>query len=123
MKSVTSEHAIQKEILEFLAYNRIFAWRNNTGAALGTYVTRKTGELHKRYIRYGTTGSPDILGCLPDGKFLGIEVKRARGKLTIFQREFLDKLSKNNAVAFVAYDLDDVIRELRARKYLSLKNT
>lgn len=60
-----SEGAIVRGILDWLQLSGIVAWRNNTGAA-------KSPD-GKRFIRFGEPGSPDIIGCLPDGRLLAIE--------------------------------------------------
>lgn len=55
-------------------------WRNNTGA-----LRDATGQL----IRFGLKGSADILGIVgPAGRFLAIEVKAPRGRLSEHQQNF-----------------------------------
>ena len=52
---------------------------------------------------------PDVLGILPDGRFLGIEVKSKNGKQSYYQRAFQDKCDRLGALYILAYSLDDVI--------------
>lgn len=81
----------------------IYCWRNNTGAV-------KTGS---RFIRFGYTGSSDILGICPDGRFLAVECKREKGGvLSDKQREFLSHIKANGGVAIVANNLETLIKEL-----------
>lgn len=93
------EKDIQKQILEYLPYIGIFAWRTNSG------VIFYGGHAH----RMAPPGTADIIGIMPDGRFLGIEVKRPKGVVSAVQKEFLEKITSRGGVAFVAYSLDDVI--------------
>ena len=56
--------------------------RMNSGAA-------KVGG---RFIRFGFTGCPDVLGQLKDGRLLGVEVKGPTGKLRPEQSVFLERI-------------------------------
>lgn len=62
----------------------------------------------------GPEGSSDIIGILPDGKFIGIECKRPGQKATDVQKNFLRTISENHGVAFVATSIEDVQSELDA---------
>lgn len=105
------ERDIQSAILEYLHAKRIFCWRNNSGMQFLPYTNRE-GKSRMRALRIGLPGSSDILGCLPDGRFLAIEVKRPGNKPTIEQQEFLDNIASRGGVAFVATSIDDVIAKL-----------
>lgn len=71
--------------------------------AKGTY--RKGGK-------WAISGVSDILGILPDGRFLAIEVKRPGGKASAKQLEFIEQITSRGGVAFVADSTDVVRREL-----------
>jgi len=104
---MASEHDIQTAILQFLKFNGIYCWRNNSGKLV-------TGQgRFRRMVTIGKAGLPDIIGLLKNGQFLGIEVKREGGKLTDLQRETIEELKKNGAKCFVAYSITDVQRELK----------
>lgn len=60
-------------------------------------------------------GVSDILGVLPDGKFLAIEVKTPTGRVSDHQQKFIDKVNASGGVAFVARSLDDVLDTLGLR--------
>lgn len=97
------ESEIQAKIMQWLEYNKIFAWVNKTQ---GTFdPARKKFRRNSKQLK----GVPDILGILPDGRFLGIEVKRKGGKLRPEQAEFITNGNKRGAVCFVAYSLEDVL--------------
>jgi len=62
----------------------------------------------------GTKGVPDILGIYK-GRFLGIEIKTASGKVRPEQEAFLENIRENGGIGFVARNLDDVIDNLGLR--------
>ena len=93
------ETEIQSQILTYLSFMGVEAWRNNVG--------RRGG------IRFGVKGMPDIEGCLPDGRYLGIEVKTAKGKLSEDQVRFHKRILRNNGVIFVARSLDEARTKLK----------
>jgi hypothetical protein len=91
------ETEIQKEILQYLKLRNIYCWRNNAGLVI-----------KGRVIHMSPAGSPDIIGVMPDGRFLGIEVKQPRKDLTDKQAEFMAKLRDNKAYCFVAHSVSEV---------------
>ncbi len=105
MPEQSTEHAIQLQIMEYLALKGIFAWRNNSG----TLRDRRGIP-----VRFGKVGSSDILGVAPDGKFLAIEVKRPKGTwgLQPAQEEFMTEVLKRGGYAGVATCPEDVDRIL-----------
>ena len=95
------EGDIQKGILELLFWKGIFAWRNNT---TGVYdPTRKSFRKSNNLL-----GVSDILGILPDGRFLAIEVKSKVGRVSLEQTTFLENINRNGGLAFVARSISDV---------------
>lgn len=103
-----SESAIQREI--YLAIGSrpdVRLWRANAGKA---YVRTSTGF---RTVQMNLPGCPDLIGWLaPAGRFLGIEVKAARGGLRQAQKAFRDALTRMGGLYIVARSVDDVTREL-----------
>lgn len=79
--------------------------RMNSGAGKLQYGTAKSSQ----FIRFGFPGMPDVLGQLPDGRLLAIEVKRPSGKVTDEQAAFLEKAGRSGALAFVARSVSDVL--------------
>lgn len=99
------EIIIQKAILIYLQHLNIFAWRNNN-----------TGLFDPRTQSYRAAplkGISDIIGILPDGRFLAIEVKTKKGKTTQEQLDFLNNIQYNGGVACVARNIEDVIECLK----------
>ena len=98
------EAAALCEVLKALRTHPAVSWceRMNSGAA-------KVGG---RFIRFGFTGCPDVLGQLKDGRLLGVEVKGLTGKLRPEQAVFLERIRGAGGVAFMARDCSDVIHAL-----------
>lgn len=98
------EAAALCEVLKALNAHPAVAWceRMNSGAA----------RVGGRFIRFGFTGCPDVLGMLRDGRLLGVEVKAPKGKLRPEQAVFLERIRSGGGVSFVARDCRDVLREL-----------
>jgi VRR-NUC domain len=92
------ESVIQAQIMQYLAYKRIFHYRNNSGGFI---------DANKHFYRFGTPGSPDIIAVI-DGQFVGIEVKTPKGKLSEHQKEFKKNLEAVGGRYIVAYSLDDL---------------
>lgn len=95
------ERDIQKTILDYLKLKKIFAWKSNTVG-----IKKENGK----YIPAGMRGVSDIIGILPGGRFLAIEVKRDRKQLlSPYQEIFMENIRAQGGIAFVAYGLDDVM--------------
>jgi len=88
------ESWIKAEILEYLKSQDIFHWVHQAGKIPG-----------RRLIKVGIA---DIIGVLPGGRTLAIEVKTAKGRLTPEQHKFITEVNANGGLAFVARSLDDV---------------
>ena len=97
------EREIQRVILDWLKLQGIFAWRQNTGA-----VTEG-----KRFIRFSIPGCADILGVLPGGRFLALEVKRPGHPPTPEQYAFLRSIERAGGLAAVVTSLEDAMAVLR----------
>ena len=98
------EAAALVEVLKTLRAHSMVAWaeRINSGAA----------RIGGRFVRFGWTGCPDVMGQLKDGRLLGVEVKDAKGRLRPEQTIFLERIRAAGGVAFMASDCRDVLREL-----------
>lgn len=95
------EAKLKTDIIEYLKFLGIFCWNNRN---VGVYNPK-----YGKYIPSTVKGVSDIIGILPNGKFLAIEIKVKPNKLTEHQKWFLEQIKKNNGVAIVAYNLTDVI--------------
>lgn len=103
------EGALQKVILDYLRILKIPVWKINT---VGVYV-----QARNTYIPSPNKGISDIIGILPDGKFLAIEVKIKPNKPSTEQLAFLETVTKSGGRAGVVYSLKDVQQLLLAYGY------
>lgn len=105
---------LTKQILNFLFLEGVFAWRNSVGAASGTYVT-KDGEVKQRFMRMGLPGSSDIIGIMPGGKFLAVEVKVGRDRLRPEQEGFLENVRRLGGTALVVKTYEEFLELWKSR--------
>jgi len=109
MKTHLLEKDIQRQIVDYLRLKKIYCWVNKT---TGTF------DPIKQIYRAGTTfkGVSDILGILPGGKFLAIEVKMGHNTASPEQKDFIENINQKGGLAFIAYSLDEVIKVLKELK-------
>lgn len=100
-----SETALMKSILGALQLRykkKAFFWRNNSGAT----KTESGG-----FVRFGSPGSPDILGILsPGGRLVALEVKTPKGKTSPLQESWLEEARALGALAGVVRSIDDAFQ-------------
>ena len=107
---MTPEGRILTDCLRYLKVRGIYHWRNSTGA-----VQIRPGQ----WYRFGKVGSSDILGVLPDGKILAVEVKAKRGRLTPEQREFLETVRGLGGFAVCVKSWKELDLTLRREGYVA----
>jgi Holliday junction resolvase len=93
------EFEIQRDIMLYLMSVGIFAKRIATQGLRG-------GRANP------AKGCPDILGVLPGGRSLMIEVKTKRGRLNADQEKWLHEASQVGALVIVAESLADVVNAI-----------
>jgi hypothetical protein len=71
-------------------------------------------RIGNRFVKFGFTGCPDVLGQLRDGRLLGVEVKASKGKLRPEQSIVLERINTAGGLGFVARNCNDVISKLGA---------
>lgn len=117
------EAQIQAAIIDYLAVERIWHKRMNSGAVVSQYKGKS------RMIRYGEAGMADILATpmfkRTDGvhivvmKFivpLWIEVKTAKGKQTEAQELFQKEVESQGHFYIIARSIEDVRNFLEAHR-------
>jgi hypothetical protein len=105
---MTPEGAIVKECLEYLQLRGIYAYRQNTGAAV--YQGR---DGKKRMVKFGKRGASDIVGVMPGGRFIVVECKAAKGRLSEYQEQFLNDIKRMGGLAIVARSAADIEAALK----------
>lgn len=107
--SIVPEKVIQAHILSFLQFIGVYAWRNQS-----TGVYDPTRKVFRRPMsKHAIKGVSDILGILPDGRFLAIEVKSATGYASNEQKSFLEAIKANGGVSMIARSMPEVEQALR----------
>ncbi len=80
-------------------------WRQNVG------VLRNENGVP---IRFGLcVGSSDLIGITPDGRFLAIETKTAKGRIRPEQQRFIDAVREKGGIAGIARSPEDALDLLR----------
>lgn len=98
-----SEAEIKRAIMTFLHYHKVFCWVNES---VGIYDAKR-GIYRKKNSLFQKKGVADILGIYK-GRPLAIEVKSAKGVLSIEQREFLEEFIYQGGIGFCARNIRDV---------------
>ena len=105
---MNKETSIQNAILLALSQAGCTVWRNETaGAWVGRVIHKDSGGTvtlaNTRMFKAGLcTGSSDIIGITPDGRFLAVEVKTSLGRLSSEQKRFITAVNRAGGVAGVA---------------------
>ena len=93
--------------MDYLHFRQIFCWQNASGSFARVY-RRKDDSLGRSFFKAGHPGLSDIIGIMPDGRFLAIEVKAEKGRVAPHQQEFIDSINARGGVAFVARSVHEV---------------
>lgn len=82
---------------------------------LVTKFTTGQGLTHQGYpIRFGNPGWADIIGALPDGRFLAVECKTGRGRMAHHQAAFREAVIARGGVHIEARDRAGAMAEIQS---------
>ena len=96
------EKDVQRQIMNWLGWNKIFCYRQNTGGF------KRDGHFYK----FGSVGAPDIIAII-GGKYIGIEIKGANGgKQSENQKKFQRELEAAGGEYLLVHSLDDTIKKV-----------
>jgi hypothetical protein len=109
---MTPETLVRNAVCAELKRRGIFFWINDS---VGIYNAAR-GTFMRSNNPFRIKGTADILGILPGGRFLAIELKSKRGTLSPDQKAFLDRINQDGGLAFMARSPDDVITQLETIK-------
>ena len=105
-RSRGKETDLVRQVLDYLALRKVWAWRVNVGA-----LRDSTG----RVVFFGAKGHPDIIARLKpvgytgfSGRVVWIECKSPKGKMSEAQKEWREKAITYGDLFIVARSLDDV---------------
>lgn len=107
---MTPETRLKRLICSYLKlkHRDIYFWVTDR---IGIYDA-KVGAFRRNVDPHRIKGISDILGIMPNGKLLAIEVKTKAGKLSVEQKIFLDEINKRGGLAFMARSIEDVTSNL-----------
>jgi hypothetical protein len=111
---VSTEKSVQAAVLDYLntlPYTK--AWRQNRGAMLSEYTSKRTGITKKRMVKFGIPGQSDISGICR-GWRLDIEIKRAGEVPTKNQAIYLATMTGIGGIALWCDSLRSCVEKLRA---------
>jgi hypothetical protein len=97
-----AEKEIQTEVLHYLKENGWLAFKNHTGGI------RRSGQAT---VTNPMKGAPDIF-ALSTGIFMGVEVKKRGGVISMEQYRWLDDIKSHGGIALVCDSLDSFIAQL-----------
>ena len=83
-----------------LSSHQIFCYSNATGSIKGV----------NRYQVYGFVGSPDILGILPNGQYLGIEIKSGNAVQNKNQKKFQKVINENHGMYLIIHSVEEMTK-------------
>ena len=117
LKVKRPERELRNAIIALLRAHGIPAWPTGVGAFPATY------QGTRRFVRMGTKGMSDIIGCVPSrapavcavGTMLAIEVKSPTGTVRPEQTAFLAEVVRAGGIGFVARSCEDVVNKLALR--------
>jgi hypothetical protein len=97
------ESVVLSDCLKVLRAFGAFCWRQNTGAF----------KVDNRFFRSSIAGVSDILGVLPNGRFIAVECKREHGgRVSAKQKEFLQNIERCGGLAIVAHSARELLEKL-----------
>lgn len=115
---MNKETKIQRLIMLALSDAGCLVWRNETGGFWTGKVLHKSGNqvtlTNARVIPCGLCiGSSDLIGILPDGRFLAIEVKTKTGRVRPEQKNFIDRVKQAGGIAGIARSVDEAMELIK----------
>jgi hypothetical protein len=96
------EKEIERMVLDFLAYKRLFVWKNPSAG----YFDPNRKMFRRHSSPYAINGAPDVI-CVKNGRFIGLEIKTRLGRLSDSQRQFKERLEASGGLYFVVRSVED----------------
>lgn len=88
---------VNQVLLEIGSRKDLMVWKNATGVT----------KIDDRVIRYGLPGSPDIIGILAGGRFLGLEIKTGSARQSPQQKFFQKRFESLGGIYIAIHSIED----------------
>ena len=95
------EAELQKSCEEYLTLRNIPFWRMPDH--LQRYIQQKAPIQYKAMLSRYFLGKPDITILLPSGRYLNVELKSKKGRMTAGQKRFADRSELHLIRSFVDF--------------------
>lgn len=96
------ETKVSDEIRDFLESKGFVIYRMQSGRFRGA----------GGWITLNPEGTPDLMGCTPDGRFICVETKSVSGKASELQKTILDDFTRRGAISILAHSKGELIQKL-----------
>ena len=80
------------------------------GAGLGRFWANGSGKVKTedgRWVKFGSIGSPDIIGYGKDGRFIGVEIKTGESRQSKHQKIFQKVSTNHGCIYFIVRSTED----------------
>ena len=95
-----TENDILETICSYLAWKKEFFFRVNN-------IPVKVDGVYRRMPKWSKLGVADVI-LVKDGKFIGLECKTSKGKLSSAQIQFRDDVRKANGLYYEIRSIEDL---------------
>ena len=99
-----SESDLVRATLDALAKLGFWAWRTNSGVAVGASGAR---------VKLAPPGTPDILGVTSDGRLFGLEAKTPTGRVSKTQIAWAARAERHNVHVAVFRSVGEAVALVR----------
>lgn len=120
---MNQETIIQRKIMLALSEAGCTIWRNEVaGAWVGKQLHKDRDQItltSARMVVFGVggKGGSDLVGIAPDGRFLAVEVKTAKGRPSHEQNTFIDAVNAAGGIGGIARSPDEALALLGKPPY------
>lgn len=102
-------NGLTKSVIDYLTHRHCKAWRNQS---VGIYdPTTKRYRKNPNHLK----GVPDVLAFTNKGRFIGVEIKVGRDKLSPEQCDFLNEVLCCGGIAIEARNIEQFIEEFETQ--------
>lgn len=112
-----TENEVKRDISQFLSWNKIPHWRQNSGGREAEHRGKRRWFWFMQWLWPAKDEGfvfLDIGGLFLDGRYFEVEIKKTGGKPTKVQYKTIDFINKSNGVALWADSLEMFIEKWKS---------